>query len=123
MNSQPLVKPPALTALRESTRAVLFAPPDQPASCTLCCRLSATFPERNLLTSSGSKCRKDLSAYNVYRHEENAQPARIGSVPGNRLSFQDIDVLAGHKYFYCISAVDVRGNEGAKPPTATVVVP
>jgi hypothetical protein len=66
---------------------------------------------------------KDLSGYNVYRREENGQPARINPVPITMVSFQDVNLPAGHKFFYCISAVDVRGNESAKSPEATAVVP
>jgi hypothetical protein len=66
---------------------------------------------------------KDISGYNVYRREENGQPVRINSVPNTIVSFQDIDVLAGHKYFYCISAVDVHGNESARSQETSAVVP
>jgi hypothetical protein len=66
---------------------------------------------------------KDISGYNVYRREENGQLARINSVPITMLSFQDVNVLAGHNYLYCISAVDMRGNESAKSLEATVVLP
>jgi fibronectin type 3 domain-containing protein len=66
---------------------------------------------------------KDLSGYNVYRRKENGQPARVNSLPITMVSFQDVNLPAGHKFFYCISAVDVRGNESAKSPEATAVVP
>jgi hypothetical protein len=66
---------------------------------------------------------KDISGYNVYRREENGQPARIHSVPFATLSFQDVDVLAGHQYLYSISAVDIRGNESARSPEKAAVVP
>ncbi len=66
---------------------------------------------------------KDISAYNVYRREENGQSARINSVPFTMVSFQDVNVLAAHKYFYCISAVDTRGNESARSLETSVVFP
>lgn len=66
---------------------------------------------------------KDASGYNVYRREENGQLARINSVPISMLSFQDTNVLPAHQYFYCISAVDTRGNESARSPETTVVLP
>jgi hypothetical protein len=66
---------------------------------------------------------KDISGYNLYRREENGQPARINSVPISMVSFQDLNVLAGHEYFYSISAVDVRGNESARSPEVTAIVP
>lgn len=39
------------------------------------------------------------------------------------LSFQDTNVLAPHKYFYTISAVDIRRNESARSPETSPVVP
>jgi hypothetical protein len=66
---------------------------------------------------------KDISGYNVYRREENGQSARINSVPFTEVSFQDVNVLAAHKYFYCISAVDMRGNESARSLETSVVFP
>ena len=65
---------------------------------------------------------KDITGYNVYRREENSQPTRINSVPIPILSFQDINVLAGHEYLYCISAVDSHGNESARSPETAAVV-
>lgn len=66
---------------------------------------------------------KDISGYYVYRSEGNGQPARINSVPISAISFQDVNVLAGHEYLYSISAVDVRGNEGARSVEKGVAVP
>jgi len=65
----------------------------------------------------------DISGYNVYRREENSPPVRMNSVPITMLSFQDVNVLAGHKYLYCISAVDVHGNESARSPETTAELP
>jgi hypothetical protein len=66
---------------------------------------------------------KDVSGYNVYRREENGQSARINSVPITMVSFQDVNVSAGHNYLYSISAVDVHGNESARSPEKAAVVP
>ena len=65
---------------------------------------------------------KDVAGYNVYRREQagqeagpkNGKPERINSAPVTLLSFHDTGVSAGHKYFYSVSAVDLRGNESAK---------
>lgn len=57
---------------------------------------------------------KDLAGYNIYRREAGGQMERVNSAPITILSFQDTNVTAGHTYFYCISAVDIRGNESAK---------
>jgi len=59
---------------------------------------------------------KDVTGYNVYRREEGGQMARINSAPITMLSFQDTNVAAGKKYWYCVSAVDLRANESAKSP-------
>jgi hypothetical protein len=66
---------------------------------------------------------KDISGYNVYRREENGQPVRLSSLPVTMLSFQDVNVSPGQKYFYSISALDVRGNEGARSQEISAVVP
>ncbi len=57
---------------------------------------------------------KDLAGYNIYRREANGKSERINPAPITTLSFQDTNVIAGHTYFYSISAVDIRGNESAK---------
>lgn len=62
---------------------------------------------------------QDLSGYNVYRREENGETTRLHSVPMTILSLQDTSVVAGHTYFYSISAVDKNGNESARSPEAT----
>jgi len=66
---------------------------------------------------------KDLAGYNVYRREEGGKLARINSDPITMLSFQDTDVIADHKYFYAISAIDLRGNESSKSEESTEVAP
>jgi len=66
---------------------------------------------------------KDISGYNLYRREDNSKPVRINSAPITMLSFQDVNVLAGHKYLYCISAVDAHGNESATSSETTAELP
>lgn len=65
----------------------------------------------------------DLAGYNVYRHTENAQPVRINNGLIKTPSFRDPAVQPGTKYFYSVSAVDLRNNESAKSPEATETVP
>jgi hypothetical protein len=57
---------------------------------------------------------KDLGGYNVYRREAGGVAARIQAVRSTMLSFQDMDVVPGHTYFYSLSAVDAKGNESPK---------
>ena len=66
---------------------------------------------------------KDLAGYNVYRREEGGPATRINSRPVTMLSFQDTDVVAGHSYFYSLSAVDRRGNESSKSGEIAAALP
>ena len=65
---------------------------------------------------------KDISRYNVYRRDQNAEAVQIQSVPMNILSFQDTDVAVAHTYSYSVSAVDRLGHESAKSQEATAVL-
>jgi hypothetical protein len=65
----------------------------------------------------------DIAGYNIYRREEGEAMARIGTAPRSMLSYQDTTVSTGRKYFYAISAVDLRGNESRKTPETDVVKP
>jgi len=66
---------------------------------------------------------KDLAGYNIYRREEDGKLERINSGLVKMLSFQDTNVIAGHKYVYAISAVDLRGNESDKTKESAEVQP
>jgi len=74
---------------------------------------------------------KDIAGYNVYRREEggqeadpkNGKPERINSAPITMLSFHDTGVVSRHKYFYSVSAVDLRGNESPKSQETAEVKP
>lgn len=65
----------------------------------------------------------DLSGYNVYRREAGTSPQKINSETVKSPAFRDTNVLAGHEYFYSVSAVDVRGNESDRSPEASETVP
>ena len=65
----------------------------------------------------------DLAGYNIFRHEEGGQPVRINSKLVKTPAYRDNDVTSGKKYFYSVSAVDVRGNESARSEQASEVVP
>ena len=65
----------------------------------------------------------DLAGYNVYRHEEGAQAVKINSELVKTPAFRDSNVVAGKKYFYSVSAVDLRGNESARSEEAAESVP
>jgi hypothetical protein len=68
----------------------------------------------------------DLAGYNVYRHEQQeqaVQAVKLNSDIVKSPAFRDTDVVAGHSYFYSVSAVDVRRNESARSDEASETVP
>jgi hypothetical protein len=65
----------------------------------------------------------DLAGYNVYRREEGAQPVKINSGLINTPAFRDSNVQPGRRYFYSVSAVDLRGNESARSAEASETMP
>jgi len=65
----------------------------------------------------------DLDGYNVYRHEEGGAPVKVNSEPVKMPAFRDVQVVSGKRYFYSVSAVDLRGNESARSEEASEVVP
>jgi hypothetical protein len=65
----------------------------------------------------------DLAGYNVYRHTENEAPVKLNSELIKLPAFRDTNVKPGTKYFYSVSAVDLRGNESGKSAEASESVP
>jgi hypothetical protein len=65
----------------------------------------------------------DLAGYNLYRREENGEPAKVTSEPIKAPAYRDRNVQSGKQYFYSVSAVDVRGNESARSEEASERVP
>lgn len=65
----------------------------------------------------------DLAGYNVYRHEEGAQPVKLNAEPVKAAAYRDPNVQSGKKYFYTVSAVDEHGNESARSEEAGEQVP
>jgi fibronectin type 3 domain-containing protein len=65
----------------------------------------------------------DLAGYNLYRREENGEPAKVTSEPVKAPAYRDRNVQSGKQYFYSVSAVDVRGNESARSEEASERVP
>ena len=56
----------------------------------------------------------DLAGYNVYRHEEGAALVKINNEVVKAPTYRDTAVEAGRRYWYSVSAVDVRGNQSEK---------
>jgi hypothetical protein len=65
----------------------------------------------------------DLDGYNVYRHEEGGAPVKVNAEIVKAPAYRDANVAPGGKYFYSVSAVDVRGNESARSEEASESVP
>ncbi len=67
---------------------------------------------------------RDLAGYNVYRREEGAATAtRVNSAPVSTSSYRDSAVVPGHRYFYSVTAVDLRDNESPHSEEASETVP
>jgi hypothetical protein len=65
----------------------------------------------------------DFAGYNVYGHEQGAQPVKLNPELIKTPSYRDTGVVAGHTYFYSVSAVDIRGNESAHSEQVSETVP
>ncbi|PYX11258.1 MAG: hypothetical protein DMG85_06200, partial [Acidobacteria bacterium] len=65
----------------------------------------------------------DLAGYNIYHHEQGGQPMKINSELVKTPAFRDTTAAGGKKYFYSITAVDLRGNESAHSEEASETVP
>lgn len=65
----------------------------------------------------------DLAGYNVYRHEAGQPSVKINTELVKTPSFRDRSVAAGHKYFYSVTAVDLRGNESPHSAETSESVP
>ncbi len=65
----------------------------------------------------------DLAGYNIYRHQEGTPPVKLNAEPVKTPAYRDASVAPGNRYFYSVSAVDVRGNESAVSEEASETVP
>jgi hypothetical protein len=65
----------------------------------------------------------DLAGYNVYRRTGGGPPIRLSTELVPAPSFRDTNVAARGKYYYSVSAVDLRGNESARSQETTEAIP
>jgi fibronectin type 3 domain-containing protein len=65
----------------------------------------------------------DLDGYNVYRHGDGEAPVKLNVEPLKVPAYRDANVTSGKRYFYLVSAVDVRGNESTRSEEASEKVP
>jgi len=65
----------------------------------------------------------DLDGYNVYRHEAGGAAVKVNPEPVPTPAYRDANVISARRYFYSVSAVDVRGNESDRSEEASETVP
>ena len=65
----------------------------------------------------------ELAGYNVYRREEGGQAVKINSELAKIPTYRDRNIQPGKKYFYSVTAADLRGNESVHSDEATESVP
>ncbi len=65
----------------------------------------------------------DLAGYNVYRHEEGQAPTKINTDLVKTPAFRDETAQPGSKYFYSVSAVDLRGNKSSRSEETSESIP
>ena len=65
----------------------------------------------------------DLAGYNVYRREEGSEAVKINADLAKTPAFRDNNVESGKRYFYSVTAVDLRKNESARSDEAAENVP
>jgi hypothetical protein len=65
----------------------------------------------------------DLAGYNVYRHSAKEPPVKINLELVKTPRFPDTQVQPGKRYFYSVTAVDLRGNESGKSEETSETVP
>lgn len=65
----------------------------------------------------------DLAGYNVYRRMGSEPPVKINTELVKTPRFADPGIQPGMKYFYSVSAVDLRGNESGKSEETSETVP
>jgi len=65
----------------------------------------------------------DLDGYNVYRREEGGAMKKVNTELVKTPAFRDVQVAPGKKYFYSVSAVDLRGNESERSEAASESMP
>ena len=61
----------------------------------------------------------DLAGYNVYRREDGNPAVKLNRELLVQSAYKDSGVAPGRRYFYSVSAVDVRGNESPRSEEAS----
>jgi fibronectin type III domain protein len=81
-------------------------------------------PERSFIDVTWTpNSESDVAGYNVYRRAGNEPATKINSELVKTPRFADAGIQPGLKYFYSVSAVDLRGNESGKSEETSEGVP
>jgi len=109
----------------DSTKITVFVhdifPPAVPTGLQA---VSAGTPQQPFIDLSWAPdAEPDLAGYNIYRHEEGAAPVKINREVVKAPTYRDTAVQPGHRYWYSVSAVDVRGNESERSAETSETVP
>jgi hypothetical protein len=109
----------------DSPVAAVFAhdifPPAAPTALQAVFSEAAQQPFIDLTWTSNTE--PDLAGYNIYRHGTEEQPVKINTELVKTSAYRDAAVRPGAKYFYSVSAIDLRGNESAKSQETSETVP
>jgi len=65
----------------------------------------------------------DLAGYNIYRRDEGGTATKLNGEPVKTSAYRDFAVQHNKKYFYLVTAVDLRGNESGRSEEASEQVP
>lgn len=65
----------------------------------------------------------DLAGYNIYRRTAKGTPTKINTEVIKTPRYPDPGIQLGEKYFYSVTAVDLRGNESSKSEETSESVP
>ncbi len=99
-------------------------PPSAPQNLVIVFVPAAAGASAHLELSWAINPETDIAGYNVYRSEEETFPgARVNSDLLLTPAFRDMNVVAGRRYYYTVSAVDRSGNEGPAGASASGSVP
>jgi hypothetical protein len=96
-------------------------PPDAPVGLQAVYSGLADQPSIDLAWTPSTE--PDLAGYNVYRHTGDEPPVKVNSALVKTSAYRDTQVKLGVKYFYSVSAVDLRNNESNKSEEASESVP
>ena len=113
-DSEPLILKPADTFPPSTPQDVVAAVVENPETAP---------PSQEIDVSWSINAEQDLAGYRVYRSEQEGEKGAL--ITQDLLlspAYRDTSVTSGHRYWYCVTAVDLSGNESAPAPQVAVDV-